>query len=271
MTVVFLDYRVLMEYGGLSSPAPILWGPAKALVIFDVVFFSNYAIGWLLTYKFNPDFIDDNAVTRVFKVYNICIGVDSFPARPVAVLLGTFSLIAFAFACYLHWLKTYFDGGMPRWLATVWLASAFLLGLCFMLSFAVPPEGLHQFMIHCLAFAVGLIGYLLLKAFAVAEYYIFVGWSSREWKGLVYVWTLIPQILFMGFMVGVLITSLVHEDLQPLLDGPVPDHIEQDTNGAVLIFLAMIGPPLQWLCAPHEVDKTVIMSDATPNSALDAA
>lgn len=250
------------------APAPRTWGPARALVIFDIIFFANYLIGWILTYSFNPDFISDNNIVKVFGVYNICIGVDSFPARPVAAFIGTISIIFFAFACYLHWLKIYFDGGMPRWLASVWLNAAFLMGTTFTLTFAVPPEGLLQTKIHILAFAIGLVGYILLKLFAVAEYVIFIGCSSKEWKDLVYVWTLVLQALFMGFMVTLLIDSVVSYDLQPLIDGSPPARIKQDLKGAVLIFLAMVGPPLQWLFAPHEVRKTVILSDATPNSAL---
>lgn len=53
--------------------------PGWTLFVFDIIFFAYYALGWIFTAIFNPDAINDNAVTRAFGVYNICIGVDSMP------------------------------------------------------------------------------------------------------------------------------------------------------------------------------------------------
>ena len=55
------------------------------MMIFDILFFSTYAIGWIVTLIFNYEAVNDNAVTRVTGKYNICIGVDSYPARSVPI------------------------------------------------------------------------------------------------------------------------------------------------------------------------------------------
>lgn len=243
------------------------WGPAESLVIFDVIFFGNYGLGWLLTWLYNPVALWDNNVTRVFAVYNICIGVDSWPARPVCATIFTVAFAFFLFSSYLHWVKAFFDGGIPLWLSTLWLSLAVLLGLTFTLTFAVPPVGERDTLIHVLGFALGLSGAVLLKLYAVLEFFLFVKYDCKDWRGMAYIWSMILQVVFMGFMIVVLTQSLATTDLSKYVApaNPVPEHIGMDHKGNVLVFLALVGPAIQWFLAPYELRNTAQIIDATPN------
>lgn len=244
------------------------WGPAEALVYFDVLFFSNYALGWLLTWIYNPEGMSDNNVTRIFKVYNICIGVDTFPARPICALVYTMAFIFYAASCYLHWLKIYFDGYkklFPLWVSTIWLAVAFFLTLTFTLTFAVPPVGERDTLIHVGGFGLGLTGYVMLKLFAMTKFLRFGLFDWSDVKGQVYFWSFAAQVLIMGVAVTILFQAL-SENLSPLLKengAPIPDHIGNDHSGNFLVLVAMVGPIIQYTCAPKELLNTAQIIDAT--------
>lgn len=51
-----------------DKPQPVIieLDPGWTLFVFDVLFFTYYALGWILTWLFNPDAIDDNVVTRAY-------------------------------------------------------------------------------------------------------------------------------------------------------------------------------------------------------------
>lgn len=247
------------------------WGPAEALVIFDVIFFGNYALGWLLTWIYNPDGIDDNNVTRIFKVYNVCIGVDTFPARPICALVYTMGFCFYAFSCYLHWVKIYFDGhksGIPLWAASIWLSVAFLLTLTFTLTFAVPPVGERDTLIHVGGFGLGLSGYVMLKIFAIYKFLKFGLFAWADKKGQIYFWSFVAQVVIMGVAVIILFQAL-GENLAPLLKengAPVPAHIGNDHSGNFLVLVAMVGPLIQYNFAPKELLNTAWIIDATQES-----
>jgi len=244
------------------------WGPAEALVYFDVIFFGNYALGWLLTWIFNADGIDDNNVTRIYKVYNICIGVDTFPARPICALVFTMGFVLYAFSCYLHWIKIYFDGhkiGTPIWAATIWLGLAFLLTLTFTLTFAVPPVGTRDTLIHVGGFGLGLTGYVMLKLFAIFKFLKFKLFAWADIRGQIYFWSFVAQVLIMGVAVAILFQGLL-SDLAPLLKengGPMPGHIGHDFSGNFLVLVAFVGPLIQYNFAPKELLNTAWIIDAT--------
>lgn len=252
------------SYSSISKEISMSWGPAYALLIFDVIFFLNYGIGWFVTWVFAHTAITDNNITRIFWVYNICIGVDSFPARYVASCIWPVAFMFFGISVYLHWAKLHFDQGIPNWLGYPLLALSFVFALCFSLTYAVAPVGARDSLIHVVSFCVGLTGYALLKIYAVIEFAAHVGFKSKSWKDQVYVWSFLLQIFFMLFMSGYLIICLLEADLEHLIAKDVPDTIGVDYKGWVLVFWAAVGPPIQYMFANDELRHTVRLTDATP-------
>mmetsp|Transcript_27777 Transcript_27777/g.54556 ORF Transcript_27777/g.54556 Transcript_27777/m.54556 type:complete len:271 (+) Transcript_27777:87-899(+) len=242
------------------------WGPGYALIIFDVIFFLNYVIGWFVTWAFNHEAIDNNNVTRIFAVYNICIGVDVFPARYVAACIWPIAFMFFGLSVYLHWAKIHFDKRVQKWLGYPLLALSLMLVSCFSLTYAVPPKGVRDTKIHVASFVLGLIGYALLKVYAIVEYAHFVGFKSTEWKDQVYVGSFILQVFFMMFMCNVLLSAILLTDFEEAIgdETEVPKTINTDYKGWVLVFLAAVGPPLQYKFANPELKQTIDIIDATP-------
>merc|ERR1719433_781346 len=147
--------------------------------------------------------------------------------------------------------------------ATVWFVVAGLLALTFGLCFAVPPETPFKFYIHVGTFASGLLGYVLLKAFAIAEYFIFVKYECCNVKSMCYIWSLMLMTLIMAFFLFGVSAQLVTLDVETMMAGPVPDKLRHDHGGNLLVFFTAIGPPLQWLFAPKELCHTCHLVDAT--------
>lgn len=245
------------------------WGPAEALLVYDVIFFANYALGWVLTYIYNETGIDDNNVTRIYKVYNICIGVDTFPARPVCCIFYTISMLFFALSCYMHWIKIYFDGGMPLWVATIWLTVACGLSLLFTLTFHVPPSGgpddvVQNTFIHVMAFAGGMTGYCMLKIFGAYKYYSLGLYGKQEWQGHVYFYSFVVQAFVFAITVVVLGNSLLDPKLGDMIAmAHPPEHIGIDWSGSALVLVAFLGPIIQYNFVPDELRNTAHIIDAT--------
>jgi len=238
-----------------------------------VIFFFNYLVGWILTAMFNHQGIQDNNVTRVYNVYNICIGTDTYPARPICSLIFIVSFMFFTWSCYLHWVKIYFDGekaGISLNLATVWLGVAFLLKLTFALTFAVAPVGVRDTVIHVAGFAVGLIGYALVKAFAAYKYYMLGLPSFADITCKIYFFSFLFQIIAFFVMSCLLILSMMVTDLEARIDGPVPDVIGPDHAGNLIVFVAAVGPIIQYMYVPDELRNTAHIIDATPDTVLAA-
>merc|ERR1719460_387404 len=83
----------------------IVTSPEFSLVMFDILFFSTYIVGWLLTFLFNPKAITDNAVVKIFRNYNICIGVDTYPARYAAIPMSYLFTLAYMWTCILFFKR----------------------------------------------------------------------------------------------------------------------------------------------------------------------
>lgn len=89
---------------------------------------------------FNFDGIDDNAITRVFGCYNICIGVDSNPARLVCIPMSYFSIFCFVICCLLHLQNIRTEA--PGWrknLTLMLLLAALVFATLFSWSIGVEP------------------------------------------------------------------------------------------------------------------------------------
>merc|ERR1712032_1111146 len=257
----------------ISDGQMMKWGPAKALIIYDVIFFVNYLVGWILTAIFNDQGIQDNNVTRIYGMYNICIGTDTFPARPICALIFTVSFIFFTWSCYLHWVKIYFDGaevGISLRLATVWLGVAYLLKLSFAFTFVVAPVGVTNTIIHVTGFAVALTGYALVKAFAAYKYYMLGLPGFADITRKIYFFSFLFQIIAFVVMSCLLILSMMVTDLEARIDGPVPDGIGPDHAGNLIVFCAAVGPIIQYMWVPDELRNTAHIIDATPDTVLAA-
>lgn len=261
--------RGVMREVEIDDSEMLKWGPAEALVWHDFVFFSNYLIGWLLTYLFNEKAIADNNVTRIYQVYNVCIGVDTKPARPICSVIYTVSILLFAWSCYMHWIKVYFDGGMPLWVASVWLGTALGMTLIFTLTFAVPPSGEpdvveRNVLIHVLAFAGGMLGYTLLKLFGAYKYYALGMYGKNGTAGRIYFGSFLIQAVIFFLSVVILIKSLMAPNLAELIAAPhPPKHIAFDFGGMALVAVAAMGPLIQWYSVPEELRNTAHIIDAT--------
>jgi len=194
---------------------------------------------------------------------------DTFPARPICALIFTVSFMFFTWSCYLHWVKIYFDGekaGISLVLATVWLGVAFLLKLTFALTFAVAPVGVTDTVIHVAGFAVGLIGYALVKAFAAYKYYMLGLPDFADITCKIYFFSFLFQIIAFVVMSCLLIVSMMVTDLVARIDGPVPDVIGPDHAGNFIVFVAAVGPIIQYRYVPDELRNTAHIIDATPDT-----
>lgn len=249
-------------------------GSAKALLYFDFFFFINYAIGWIITYIFNPTMIWDNNVTRIFHVYNICIGVDAWPARPLAALIFSISFAFLGLASYLHMIKIYFDGAgrINFYAAAAWLLASTVLALTFGLTFAVAPTSGPNAKIHVTAFCSGLLGYSMLKLFGAYEYVVFGHLHSKKLHNKVYFGSVVFQALVMLVSSVFLYYVLVTTDLAPLtvdMNGPGPTKVPYprdtvfDFKGGLLVLVTMVSPPLQWWLVPHDLRNSAQIIDAT--------
>lgn len=59
--------------------------PEFAMVAFDFAFFGNFFVGWIITLIWNPAFVRNNPILIYFNHNNVCVGLDSLPARFVFV------------------------------------------------------------------------------------------------------------------------------------------------------------------------------------------
>lgn len=151
------------------------------------MFFFNYAIGWLLTYKYQPEFIWNNNVARVFVQYNICIGVDSFPARPIASIIFILAMIVLGWSCWFMLVRLRFEDCGGKWLRGVryFSINVGMLGCSiFGLTYAVPPDDKMMTVIHVGGFVLGLFGYALIKLAGALEFQAQYPDPESEWPEL---------------------------------------------------------------------------------------
>ena len=59
--------------------------PECMVVTYDLTFFATFFIGNAVTVIWNPGFMSDNPIMNYFRNNNICVGIDSYPARFVTV------------------------------------------------------------------------------------------------------------------------------------------------------------------------------------------
>jgi len=227
--------------GTADAGTALVVSPLTSMIYFDLIFFANYGLGWLLSAIFQWDFLGDNNVARIYGVLNICVGVDSFPARPVASIIFVIAMTFMGHGLYIGSLRAQFaDERAPRKLSR-WVMNVGYVGCCsFMLTYAVPPDNLELVKIHVVGFLLGLLGYALIKAS-----------GAIEWRGLhptqslklsaatAYFWSRVASSAFLVLAFVILLASTI----QALSDPAVEDNVA--TIDSSRIPALVVGPPIR--------------------------
>ena len=230
----------------------------RTLVAFDVCFFATYAVGWFVTAVFNRGGLEDNGIARVFRVYNICIGVDTMPARLVCIPLSYLSIFFFMLTVILAAHRVTYEPGVWKALRLLLLLTAMLLATMFTWSIGIEPVGVENMRLHVTGFGLGLIGYGLLKLSSVLEFLHFTDGGLRACcssaRNAVFVSaelaTAVFVLLFSGMFVFAVLGS-ADETIQAALDAPVPTDVQFDYTGLPLILVTAINPPIAMVFGPR--------------------
>lgn len=252
--------------GRAKGSRPLLITPANQMVAFDFLFFFNYFQGWMLTIIFNNEFTWNNPVARVFKVYNICIGVDSFPAQPVAAIIWLFGFSFFWESTSLYMMRNYeifvrnkdsmeLKGKLSYFgrqiLLFVGLAGAASFGLTYAIPPNPDPEYFDRTQIHVYGFAFGLMGYAMIKLAVVLEFY---DENGEKWlvtrNDKIYVATNLTMFLFfLIFSLG-LFVEMSKATPSMLTEHITKADVKWDNKGTMLILLSFFGPILTYWFKP---------------------
>ena len=188
----------------------------KMMLLFDVCFFSTYAVGWTLTYFFNNEFLADNGVIRAFGVHNLCIGVDSNPARLFAIPFSYITMFFYIASAAISFQRMLTIPGRYKIFRGALLALSVPLSLGFCLSYGVEPVDAPTLRLHTEGFAVGLIGLSMLKVSSVLEFRNTrphhegdpFGLRYCNRKSLIFVATEVFMVLFLLLASSTLLLSL---------------------------------------------------------------
>lgn len=238
----------------------LIWSEGKAHIVFDLTFWFNYVVGWVLLYLFRNEFIQDNNVTRVFGVYNVCIGVDAIPARPIAACVFSLSFAFFVIGSYLHVIRMYFAYHRWSWqviAASVYLVVANLVTVSFAVTYATPPEDTETMFLHTYCFASGSLGYGMYKLFGAHMYFRKVE-AENKFTQKIFVWGQLLQAFVMWGAAAYLVYSLskkaeddykiARERLQHKEDASF------DWAGGFLVLAALISPCFSMYFRPPELE-----------------
>jgi hypothetical protein len=282
-----------------DGPRISVWSPAVLNVAADVIFFANYAIGWALTFTFQPDMVWNNNVTRIFFVYNICIGVDSLPAQPVALLIYAGYFLVYGAAVFVLWQLVNLKGScFSKLMRKVLLVATLCFSAAFFLTYGVRPDNPLLTKIHTWGFALGMFGYALFHISLLLEYFVIRKESLENWKAKLYVIVVAFTIAFYLFMFMVLVHALAgphakpidkwaatidsaaipakitgglpayHDDLSAWLVMPngAHQHISAGWRGWGLVIVTAISPWLQLWLMPNSMKLNV---EFTPHVSSD--
>ncbi|CAE7701675.1 unnamed protein product, partial [Symbiodinium necroappetens] len=253
----------------LSGDFPL--SPCITAVLFDFLFFGMIGLAWAVTLVTQPTFVYDNNITRMFKSYNVCIGLDSWPARPVAAAAFTLCVPVVCLTAALHAFKAHHDDGGLKLLRKACLLVGAALGNAAMtICIAVPPDDYIKCMIHTLGFAFTLFGQGIFKTGLIVEYWLLCKkhWDAGIWNRVYFV-TLVSHACVLVMAVGFLIYLLQLKDYHPIIARIQGDRIPTVSEGGVTVVGAWKGSfPFTWPVA-HLVEpdgSTVpITADGTGN------
>eukprot|EP00439_Symbiodinium_sp_Y106_P067555 s462_g11.t1 len=242
----------------LHRLVPKAWKMSRvARVSEDFMFFGMIGLAWAVTLVTQPTFIYDNNITRMFKSYNVCIGLDSWPARPVAAAAFTLCVPVVCLTAALHAFKAHHDdGGLKLLRKGCLLVGAALGNAAMTVCIAVPPDDYIKCMIHTLGFAFTLFGQGIFKTGLIIEYWLLCKkhWDAGIWnrdallKVLeVYFVTLVSHACVLVMAVGFLIYLLQLKDYHPIIARIQGDRIPTVSEGGVTVVGAWKGTfPFTW-------------------------
>lgn len=203
-------------------------------VLFDFIFLGNYALGWALTIAYQPEFVWNNNITRVFNVYNICIGVDSLPAQPIALIIYVvaFSIISSYMFVLWHSISLTRDrvGKCFQCVRRTLVLLAWFFCSLFFLTYGVRPDSPILAFIHDSGFAGGMLGYTLISLLTVVEFKILRDNQEIGTRGRLY--ELLQIVSGAGYFVAflVLVQALATKPIAEMVayvDSSVfPAHVE---------------------------------------------
>ncbi|CAE7472067.1 unnamed protein product [Symbiodinium natans] len=245
--------------------------PCVTALLFDFMLFGMLGLAWVVTLAAQPAFVYDNNITRMFKSYNVCIGFDSWPARPVAAAAYTLCVPVVCLTAALHAFKAHHDDGGLKFLRKACLlAGAGLGNAALTIALAVPPDDYVKCMIHTLGFAFTLFGQGVFKIGLIAEYWLLCKkhWDAGLWNRVYFV-TLVSHVCVLVMAVGFLLYLLQLKDYHPIIANIQGDRIPAVSHGGVMVVGTWEGSfPLTWPVA-HLVEpdgsKVPITADGTGN------
>jgi hypothetical protein len=234
--------------------------------IFDLIFFSIFAIGWLITYILHPDFIHDNPIQRAFHGNNLCIGIDWGAANIVALALIGMNLWPITmFAQITYYKLRLLKVKNPFWtLHLVTLVLGYVFTCMFLLAPGTKPEfdDPGSVYIHTTGFAMGCMGYSMLRC---ADAMLFwVQYPSPWSKRYKFYFSLLT---FSSFWLGIngiiIIRYLLTEDIATFLKEPYVGHTGDHGLLAgpipkwqtIWTIVAAAGPFLRWIAMPPDLDR----------------
>eukprot|EP00442_Polarella_glacialis_P055441 CAMPEP_0115063990 /NCGR_PEP_ID=MMETSP0227-20121206/9421_1 /TAXON_ID=89957 /ORGANISM="Polarella glacialis, Strain CCMP 1383" /LENGTH=315 /DNA_ID=CAMNT_0002449567 /DNA_START=53 /DNA_END=1000 /DNA_ORIENTATION=- len=235
-----------LSLSDLYGSMPI--SPCWTTVVFDFVFFLNYLLAWIVTLATQPAFVYDNNVVRVFKSFNLCIGVDSWPGRLVAVVIWALGSPLLFLASSLHVYKAKNDSGGYKALRCFLLIAGAVIVNCFALTYAVPPDDWLKTMVHTGAFASGLFGYGVYKLALALEFFVeYKDLLRLDLKAKIYAGTVLFHTCVLFGASAFLVYLLLLKDYRPIIANIRADVIPAVVSGGLKVVGSWRGSfPFMW-------------------------
>mmetsp|Transcript_7592 Transcript_7592/g.15809 ORF Transcript_7592/g.15809 Transcript_7592/m.15809 type:complete len:270 (+) Transcript_7592:105-914(+) len=256
---------------GQGSPEPYVMMSANFwTALFDIIFFSVFAIGWLITYAANEPLIHDNPVQRAFQGNNICIGIDWGAANVAAVALIGVALYPITMFTQTTMYKMHQFQERGAWY--VFHMVLLILGYITTCMFLLAPGTRPQFddpstvYLHVSGFALGCFGYSFLRGA-----YAMTFWSQYPEKWSDRYKAYFGLLVFSAFWIGlnglIIVNYMLTEDIPELLSTPYDGHSSImgglfagpiPTWQTLWTLTAAVQPFLRIIVAPPDLDRLQI-------------
>ena len=113
--------------------------PECMVVVYDITFFATFFIGNAVTLIWNPKFMSDNPIMNYFRNNNICVGIDSYPARFVTVPHNIWTVNSHLHICSQH-VRACAMCGLVHFFYLLFFFSIFISCLIFSLQVCRNPD-----------------------------------------------------------------------------------------------------------------------------------
>lgn len=246
--------------------------PSKAFwwIAFDILFICAFAVGWALTLWLHPQILSDNPILRVFKVNNICVGVDFGPARAAGNIMWGVMLIPAS----MYVVTSYFNvrqiesermGKLLVWL----LCLGYICTMCFGLSFGIAPnhDDPISVYIHTWGFAMGVLGYAIMR---LSEIVLYIQQYPRPWTRDVKIYLGLLGLFFFWIAGAVfpLFHTLLFDDYAALLQEQPPTFEEQARSAMFIeMWIWTVGtftlPMMTWKFLPPSMHELKVVGSWT--------